>query len=333
MVAINVTPWRCDALILTDHDSDQIRLQDLSQSDAIRQANAFLAATRTPGTAGTREMIKVLAWLWDSVTGPILEHLGHYQHRQYGRWPRVWWSPTGPLTVLPLHAAGHHTGRSSTTNVLDRVVSSYTPTVRMLTRAHHNVPDDHRSALVVGINNAPGHPPLGFAVDEARAVNALLDAPTPPLIDTQATIARVRAGVEHAAWAHFACHGSPAPDPAESHLVLHDGPLAVREIANLDLPHARLAYLSACTTAFGGTTLLDESIHIASAFQVAGYPHVIATLWPITDDHAPHIAHDFYTHLRNGEDPAHAAHHAVRSLQNQVPEHPYLWAPYIHLGP
>jgi CHAT domain-containing protein len=80
----------------------------------------------------------------------------------------------------------------------------------------------------------------------------------------------------NARWAHFSCHGIPEPDPAESHLLLTDGPLPVRFIADLELPNAYLAYLSACTSAYGGTSLLDESIHIASAFQLAGFQHVIA---------------------------------------------------------
>nr|WP_257003705.1 CHAT domain-containing protein [Streptomyces sp. SA15] len=47
--------------------------------------------------------------------------------------PRLWWSPTGPLTLLPLHMAGRHDG--SRDNVLDRVVSSYATTVKALRHA------------------------------------------------------------------------------------------------------------------------------------------------------------------------------------------------------
>ena len=54
-------------------------------------------------------------------------------------WPRLWWCPTGPLTLLPLHTAGHHVeaaaGASPPRTVLDRVVSSYTPTLRALLEA------------------------------------------------------------------------------------------------------------------------------------------------------------------------------------------------------
>ncbi|MFG2222325.1 hypothetical protein [Streptomyces sp. NPDC048644] len=48
------------------------------------------------------------------------------------------WIPGGPLSLLPVHAAGHHgfgaAGRERRT-VLDRVVSSCTPTVRALGHA------------------------------------------------------------------------------------------------------------------------------------------------------------------------------------------------------
>jgi hypothetical protein len=98
-------------------------------------------------------MLDVLAWIWDTITGPILDHLGHTHPVEEGRrWPRIWWSPTGPLTVLPLHAAGHHVddGRA----VLDRVVSSYTPTVRMLTRAR-TTKHDGKSHWLSGSTTPP----------------------------------------------------------------------------------------------------------------------------------------------------------------------------------
>jgi CHAT domain-containing protein len=40
-------------------------------------------------------------------------------------------------------------------------------------------------------------------------------------------------------------------------------------------------------TTYGGESLLDESIHIASAFRLAGVANVIATLWPVHDRSAP----------------------------------------------
>lgn len=82
--------------------------------------------------------------------------------------------------------------------------------------------------------------------------------------------------------AHFSCHGSSHPtDPSRSLLLLADHrerPFAVTSLIPVRLPRAQLVFLSACETARNtAADLLDESIHLASAFQLAGYPHVIGT--------------------------------------------------------
>jgi CHAT domain-containing protein len=91
--------------------------------------------------------------------------------------------------------------------------------------------------------------------------------------------------------------------------------------------------LSACTTAFGGVELLDESVHIASALQLAGFTHVIGTLWPIADSVAPEVAEGFYREVRNSGVPALALHNTVRQLRNRYPDSPSIWASHLHFGP
>jgi hypothetical protein len=52
-----------------------------------------------------RSMLDVLEWLWDMVTAPVLSALGHDKKPpQDSRWPRIWWCPTGFLTVFPMHS-------------------------------------------------------------------------------------------------------------------------------------------------------------------------------------------------------------------------------------
>lgn len=93
-----------------------------------------------------------------------------------------------------------------------------------------------------------------------------------------------------------------------------------------------LAYLSACATAYGGTGLLDEAIHLASAFQVAGFRHVIATLWPVGDRVALHYAEQIHAQLKDGIDPALAVHQAVRAARSARPGSPSAWASHVHFG-
>jgi CHAT domain-containing protein len=116
---------------------------------------------------------------------------------------------------------------------------------------------------------------------------------------------------------------------------------------------AQLCYLSACSTAENtAERLTDENMHVASAFQLSGYSHVIGTLWEAGDRAAVHVAKVFYDELadaihKNGggiiadDVVAHALHKAVKVLQEKKqpgsrlnPKMDVLaWAPFIHLGP
>jgi CHAT domain-containing protein len=127
--------------------------------------------------------------------------------------------------------------------------------------------------------DTPGHPPLPATAREANEFVGAF-AGTDLLVGASATREAVRAALPGAATVHFACHASSDPVNAEmSHLLLHDGPLSVVELSRLSLVGAELAYLSACATARGSAVLVDEAVHLASAFQLAGYPQAIGTLW------------------------------------------------------
>jgi len=98
-----------------------------------------------------------------------------------------------------------------------------------------------------------------------------------------------------------------------------------------------LAFLSACTTARTGLALPDEPIHLAAACQLAGYRHVIASLWPIGDADTATLTTDFYTILLSAQNPptspAVALHHATCRLRAHHRNQPSHWAPYTHTGP
>jgi hypothetical protein len=262
-----------------------------------------------------------------------------------------------------LHAAGFHTDPTPgprRRTVLDRVVSSYTPTVRALRHARERrsrPAGPSQSSLIVAMPTTPGHSPLRHAAEEARRIRPLLprtiqltaSGPVPdgahhvPRPDTPTT-AGVLDRLSHCAIAHFACHGATDhTDPSRSRLLLHDyatTPLTVSTLAQINLDHAQLAYLSACSTAAPtNSVLLDEAIHLTSAFQLAGFPHVIGTLWPIDDRLAVEVAESFYTHLTTGPArtlaPDHAAtalHHTIRTVRDRYPATPSLWAAYLHAG-
>ena len=140
-VAVNVSVFRCDALILSPGGVRVVELPRLRFEEAESRAAAFSADMAKswwqPGPEASR-VREVLRWLWEAVCAPVLEATGATGTPSNGEpWPRVWWVPTGPLAFLPLHAAGRYPDGdpADTDTVLDRVVSSYLPTIRSLPTA------------------------------------------------------------------------------------------------------------------------------------------------------------------------------------------------------
>ncbi|WP_225101818.1 CHAT domain-containing protein [Streptomyces sp. CoH27] len=341
--------YRSDALVLRPDGVQVVSLPQVTPASVAHQVarldDALAAATDPAGEQrAQRTLGEVLGWAWDHVAEPVLARLGLLGPPSGDDWPRLWWSPGGALSALPLHAAGHHDGHRA---VLDRVISSYTPTVRALAyaRARAAGPVPPGRLLAVAQPETPGARPLHGARREVAELAKLL--PCDLVTGPDATLARVVRALPEHPYAHFACHGVSDPDdPSNARLLVHDhqrAPLTARQISRLDLPGARLAVLSACETARGAKRLADESIHITSAFQIAGYPHAIGTLWPVHDAVAVRVARSLYRRLREGRSAdspvldtgrsAVALHHAVRECRAAFPRTPSLWAAHVHSGP
>ncbi|GIJ91025.1 hypothetical protein Asppvi_009990 [Aspergillus pseudoviridinutans] len=119
--------------------------------------------------------------------------------------------------------------------------------------------------------------------------------------------------------------------------------LTVRDLAELRHSVAQITYLSACSTAENSSIdLANEVIHIASAFQLLGFPHAIGTLWEADNQCATEVAGTFYRNLieqlkESGPDVSHdvvayALHLATMELRRKKPGNVIGWAPFIRIG-
>ncbi|MEU9573188.1 CHAT domain-containing protein [Streptomyces massasporeus] len=355
VVTLNVSEYRCDALVLrTDEETGVVALSDLDLHDVTENVRRFTTATAgltrwpAPGPVAARKhqqvVREVLAWLWEAVAQPVLSALGIASApRDGGLPPRLRWSATGPLTLLPLHAAGLPDVPGA--GVADRVVSSYTPTLRLLGDASSPVTGASRREghLVVPVPRSSllPHRPLEGAGREAAHVVSTVPGALPLPEDAVSALA-VRAGLRGARGVHFACHGqSDAQHPSRSQLVLRDETLTAADLMAERLDGLELAVLSACSTARAGERLPDEVLHLTSAFRVAGARHVVGTLWETGDRSAAEFTKAFYTSLgalpydgtpdTADDRVAVAVHRAVRQVRAQQPS-PRAWAPFVHVG-
>jgi hypothetical protein len=341
VVVVNVSRFRCDALLLGDGGITVVPLAGLDLETAQAKAETFGAALRAAETAddvagrdaAERRISAVLHWLWRTVAEPVLAAL---PARPGDRPGRLWWMPTGPLTSLPMHAAATEDGRSS---VLARYVSSYVPSLRSLLDSGATpepLPAGGLAAALVAPQVA------GMAALPAAGAEAAVVATRFP-----GAVLRSYPGEQEAlqivrtsAWLHLACHAAPQPGAVpEWALLLGEATLGVGEVARSRAAGGRLAFLSACETAVGDPALADESLTLASAFRAAGYRHVIATLWTVNDRAMSRLVRDFYRSLPAGgpadaaESSARVLHDAVSRARRRRPDRPSAWAPFVHVGP
>ncbi|CBF79016.1 hypothetical protein AN7129.2 [Aspergillus nidulans FGSC A4] len=363
IITINISQYRCDAIIVEHHRISSLPLPKLIIADITEKARW--------DDLGSPQ---VLEWLWDTTMEPILEVLGFIQSPSNREWPHVWWIPTGPLAKFPLHAAGYHSQGNSKT-VLDRVMSSYSSSIKAIIRGRQRLATESLPfALLLSMQDTPGNGYLPFAAEEVQILCDMCKLMALHTIQPRRREHDIIGHMRVCQIFHFAGHGYTShTDPSQSRLILWDGDddsLTVGSLLKMNL-HKNppfLAYLSACGTGqIKDDKLIDESIHLTSAFQLAGFRHVIGTLWNVNDDICVDMARITYTEIANGnmddESVCRGLHYAAREMRDRwlealsEIEHPTatnrvrdiipndidlagnrserrqaLWVPYIHFG-
>lgn len=191
--------------------------------------------------------------------------------------------------------------------------------------------------LVVAMPNTPGMGDLPGAREDAEYLQQEFPGVV-TLINERAIKNVVLEKLPEHPWVHFSCHGdSDRVNPSASHLFVAEAKeLTVLEVSEKCID-GEFAFLAACRTSQSGLALVDEAVHLAGAFQLAGYRHVLAAMWPIADEVALTISRSVYTLISPGspsvEHTAAILHDTVRKVRNEWPEYPVLWASYVHLGP
>lgn len=370
IVVINVTDIRSDAILVDSTRIWTLPLPELIEdrltdnSWIIQQYLALGENQHEIFPDLWKSLSTMLKWLWTALAQPILDNLGYKACES--NWPHIWWVPTGVLGLCPIHAIG--TGLNVKTNVMDRVISSYTPSLKALAQArlryeHQNdqrlLSCDHTaqqkkpppSALVIVMHETPGHAPLKFSEEEAAAVQDRF--PNAKVLHEPVYSAACQALQEspELSVVHFSCHGATDYDEhSRSTLFLRDWdthPLTVDALQGLSMSRPQLAFLSACFTANAGIERgQDETQHLASAMQIAGFAAVVGSTWNIDQDAACAVVKEFYRQLPGkGEQrfdvksAKTALHSAVRVFArttcngaNRMKGDPVRWAPFVHYG-
>lgn len=348
MIFVHLPPTGGHALIIPADPEQPIRAVPLptltvtGRIEQLQRLDEVIAGPHNSLAARSRageQLHQQLEWMWDTIASPILEALDIRDAVEEP--PRVWWCPIGDLAFLPIQAAGYHR-QSGARTVLDRTVSSFITTLRTLDQGPETSTPGSDSTLIISVPKAPGATELQGVGREVAQVAALLSKPE-ILEDHEATKDAVAQALRRHPHVLLACHAVDDPfEPTASRFLLHDhltDPFSVATLLGLHLEHAGLAYLSACSTTRTTPLLADEAIHLTASIHLAGFRHVIGTLWPINDGAAANISGDFYRILTDeGRTPprtqlcARALNEAVRRERDQYLSSPSRWAAHLHYG-
>lgn len=363
IVIVNITEFGSDAILISRHTLMKVELSE----QLAHEAKDWLTMKWTINGCSQQRpkndsFLKYLSWLWDLCVKPILDKIATTRSRTVDDLPRVWWIGCGLASSMPLHAAGVHE-ENSVENTYSRIISSYTPSIKALAHARRRAKqtkealDVRSSMLIVTMPTTPNGPadkktmgPLPKVTEEKDGVLESIHGHISPTVLEHPSVEQVSEILKKSCIAHFACHGvSNRVNPSNSGLILQRkgesdcvvirDRLTVHRVSELTLERAQIAYLSACSTAENkAARLSDEVIHVASGFQVAGFPHVIGCLWPTGESECLDVATRFYSSLFQqstagiSDNVAVILQEAVQAIRGSQIRTPLNWAQFVHYG-
>ncbi|PMD67709.1 uncharacterized protein K444DRAFT_690656 [Hyaloscypha bicolor E] len=315
IVVVNVSFYRCDAFLVERCQIRALELPQLSLEEVEKRAKNLGS-----------DLTTTLAWLWRVVAYPCLEALGFTQPPSGDNWPRIWWIPTGALSHFPLYAAGRYFDSSKET-VLDRVMSSYSSSVKALIygrrqRVRMPAPSESEDALLVCMQKTPDQSELIFAAPEVAILKDLCLLLNLRLVKLpQQRREDVLAHLRICKIFHFAGHGESDPsDPSRSRLLLEDWKTTLLTVS--DLP-----YLSACSTGANKVKgLTNKAIHLISAYQLAGFRYIVRMLWEVDNKYSVNTARatnkaivlGVYNTTRLLQEKTHKGSSRTRGIENYI---------------
>jgi CHAT domain-containing protein len=262
--------------------------------------------------------------LYDLLVLPAERHVRRAQHLLV--------SPDGPLHRLPFAALQHDQA-----HLAERKALTVTPSGTIsaqLARSRGSIASDV-DLVAFGDPRIDGSRPLTASRREVEALAGLFPRSRAYLGD-DASADRARAGLKHARYVHFACHGLiDERFPLDSALALAgsdgSGLLHAWEIFERVRLNADLVTLSACRSASGTSFAGEGLLGLTRAFQFAGARSVLASLWDTGDRSTLQIMTRFYALVKAGVSKDEALRRAqVEAIRRGW--HPVRWANFQLYG-
>lgn len=188
-----------------------------------------------------------------------------------------------------IHAAGYHSDGLSD-NVLDLAISFYSSSIKTLIHGRRHRPQITKTSqsediILVAMPKTSKKGNLQFATNEIDELTNFCNFMNLQIKKPSPFKKAVLSALNSCKIFHFADHGFIDDlDPFKSHLLLKDWETKSLTIAKLFEKNLRkqmpfFVYFSTCGTGqIKHDEFIDESLHLISACQLAGFQHVVDTL-------------------------------------------------------
>jgi CHAT domain-containing protein/tetratricopeptide (TPR) repeat protein len=233
------------------------------------------------------------------------------------------------LVIVPhtfLHYLPFHALYDGSRYVIDDFAVSYAPSASVFVHCQELPPSEGSRSLVMGVSEST----VPYIRDEVSAVAQCL-GDVELVLDADASLEVLRSRAPQCRVIHIATHGYHRKDnPMFSAIRLGDSYLSLYDLYELSLP-VDLITVSACATGLSVVVEGDEILGLVRGLLHAGARALVATLWNVHDGATSTLMQSFYSHMREGRDPAAALRYAMLEQREKTPQ-PYYWAPYLLVG-
>ncbi len=250
--------------------------------------------------------------------------------------------PHGQLNHLPFDALLTSKGKPNQPlpYLVYRYAVSYTPSMTLKSSTKEIQEFKERYFGYAPDYEGEDLPRLRGSIDEVSHAKELFNGKQ--FVHQQATESSFKSNSDASKILHLAMHALVDDrDPMNSRLVFtsdstgqDDGKLYAHEIYNLKLP-SELAVLSACNTGFGEIARGEGIMNLSRAFQYAGSPNIVMSLWKAKDQPSAAIMRSFFLNIKNGLPKDKALQQAKIDYLKQADPFqslPSQWATFVFVG-
>jgi CHAT domain-containing protein len=312
IVYIFVTAKGGGAIIIHNPEAASIKLVELPTLTSAKLRSFLFGATREDASwfrsFSNREILRIpwrtaivdsIGFAAREVMAPVCQTLREQSV------DHAFLVPCGQVSLLPLACAGRINGENTTREIGISII----PSARLLSHALRSKALTEPNSFFGVANPAPSlKAQLELAEEELTLISRHFFTKTDggqwfgptTLIGDEAERQQVIMMMPGHDIIHFACHGEvDLVHPDQSAIfVSHDDRFNIKAIINLKASNwqkrGRLAFLSACESGLAPPNTSDEGLGLVGGLMFAGFPAVVASLWPVPEVSTAMLAIKFY---------------------------------------